>query len=48
MLRWPPAIFWNATLFEISAAIDGFAELKAPRPDVMTRDELEELKALYG
>jgi tail assembly chaperone len=49
MAGWSPEAFWRATLFEISATIDGFIEFNSPaKDDVMSRDELEELKEKYG
>lgn len=48
-LRWTPDAFWRATLFEIFSAVDGYIEAHSPaKPDIMSRDELEELKELYG
>lgn len=31
-LGWPPAVFWDATLIECFAAIDGMADFHGAKP----------------
>jgi hypothetical protein len=47
VLRWPPAEFWQSTLAEIAAAVDGYIEAHSADDDVMTRDDLEAMKRQY-
>jgi len=48
-MGWRPADFWEASLYEIQAAIDGFVEFHAGAPDdePMTREDLDALMAQY-
>lgn len=46
MLRWAPDTFWNATMYEYTAAIDGLMTSKGARPmPEMTRNDLLNLIA---
>lgn len=48
-LRWPPAVFWGATLAELSAAQNGYLASKGVDRSVrqMSRSRLDELMRLY-
>ncbi len=45
-LGWTPAVFWAATPRELLAALDGWAELHAPRRPggPLSDDEIEALE----
>lgn len=45
-LGWTPATFWAATPKELRAALEGWAELHAPRPRnaPLSDDEIETLE----
>ncbi len=45
-LGWTPAVFWAATPRELLAALDGWAELHAPRRPggPLSNDEIETLE----
>ncbi len=45
VLRWTPAAFWAATPRELSAALDGWAELHLPRRtgDALSDEEIATL-----
>ena len=48
MLHIPPNEFWNMSLTELNASIDGFLEFSGYRKkDSMTNEELHELMELY-
>jgi hypothetical protein len=44
-LRWPPAVFWNATLAEVAIASSGYVE---SRTGQSPRARLERLAAMYA
>lgn len=47
-MHWPPHVFWQSTLAEITAAVDGHIEAHcATRDEAMSRDELEDLKRQF-
>lgn len=47
-LGWSPAVFWAASIAEFMLAVDGHNRMNRPRgPTPMTREEFEELDALY-
>lgn len=47
-LGWSPATFWRSTLAELFMAFDGHAAANRTGPEPATREELEELIAIYG
>ena len=48
MIGMAPSEFWNCSLREINAAIDGFLEFNTPNtPQPMGRDELQSLMERY-
>lgn len=44
-LRWPPALFWDATLAELTAGYNGVLELKTGSNP---RERAERLAMLYA
>ncbi|MEN5297525.1 phage tail assembly chaperone [Brucella sp. TWI559] len=50
VLRWTPATFWNATLSEFMAAIDGFIEARGGKKhgDAPTDAQMDALLKQYG
>lgn len=48
VLGWPPREFWNATLAEFNAAVEGWnIKNGGGAPDAMTGDELAEMMKEY-
>jgi len=49
VLSWTPDEFWNATPYELQAALDGWSDAHGagPQAEPMTLEELEELCKLY-
>ena len=48
MISMQPSEFWNSSVVEIHAAIDGFLEFNSNgQPAPMTRDELDDLMERY-
>lgn len=48
MIGMAPSEFWNCSVFELNAAIEGFMEFNGSnQPKPMDRDELESLMERY-
>ena len=48
MIGWSPSVFWDSSVVEVYAAIDGFIEFNGGKDEKpMTTDELSDLMELY-
>lgn len=47
VLNWSPAVFWNATMHELIAAINGRKSAKPEKEGPLNRDEYEEMKRRF-
>ena len=46
VLRWPPAVFWSATVPELVAALDGYVESKGGGSRSAKQQFVDEMRAL--
>ncbi len=49
VLRWPPEVFWKATMYEYTSGMKGYLLAKGAKTDTpVSRDEYLEMKAKMG